>query len=225
MKKEQIPLIEVEKLERKPVFRLLEKNDLQSILTLMIKIKPMIGGVRYKYFYRALCSEALIDKRVVFTVCEEESKIIGFRVAIIDLRSWKISFFIRHPIVMVGVIFGRALNKFNKMLKKVRKEKKSNLNNMLNINDLISSNFTTKSWSDCTPFIAKSLFVAVEEGYRGKKIASRLIQYSNKILAELGVKRVDSKILIDNISAIRLNHRLGYNIYKKGTSLFSTKDL
>jgi GNAT superfamily N-acetyltransferase len=126
---------------------------------------------------------------------------------------------------MVGVIFGRALNKFNKMLKKVRKEKKSNLNNMLNINDLISSNFTTKSWSDCTPFIAKSLFVAVEEGYRGKKIASRLIQYSNKILAELGVKRVDSKILIDNISAIRLNHRLGYNIYKKGTSLFSTKDL
>ncbi|MFO7719172.1 MAG: GNAT family N-acetyltransferase [Gillisia sp.] len=206
------------------VFRLLKKNDLKNVLNLMSEIKPMIGGVRYRSFYYVICLEALSDKRVVFAVCEEKSKIVGFRIAIIDLYNWRRSLFYRHPLVGMMVVFTRI---FNKILKQTRNRKKiiDKDFKIQAIKEFITTVPTDKSWSDLSPEIAKGLFVGVAESHRGKHVGKQLVQYTNQIMAERGQRRIDGRILMNNVPSIRLHFGLGYEIYKKGNYFFVTKNL
>lgn len=209
-----------------PIFRLLEKRDMDNIMNLMEEIKPILGGVRYRSVYYALCQEALKDNRVVFAVCEDNSKIIGFSIAIIDLNHWRIVLMVRHPIVATKIVFGRTLNKLIRTLNKNKTKTNNNEPfNMSDLNEFITQMPTSKSWTDSAPQIAKSLFVAVTGSHRGKHLAQKLVEYRNKVLAERGQKRVDDRILLNNIGAVRLHYRMGYDIYNRGNGLFITKDL
>ena len=209
-----------------PIFRMLKKSDIQDVLKLMAEIKPNIGGVRYPSLYNALCNDALFDKRIVFTVAEEQSKIIGFFFGIIDRNSWRFSFMVRHPIIGTRMVFIRTFERLSILVKKFD-SKTINLEPYnTEINKFITSGTTSRSWdNDSSPQIAKLLYGGVSGTHRGKNIAKRLGEYICKVLAERGVRRVDATIVYNNIKGIRLDHGLGFTIYRTGYSFFATKDV
>lgn len=225
MKKIQLQTIETERRIDVPVYRMLEKGDVNSLLKLMEEIKPNIGGSRDLLLYRALCYDALLNPRVVFTVGEVQTRIIAFYFAVIDRNRWRISFMFRHPLIVTKMVIKRALKKLSKLLK----TPDSNTGSLEHLNPDISTyatpDITNKSWNDSSPQIAKLLYIAVKENHRGKDIAKEMWEYALKVLAERGVRRVDTEILLKNEPSIRLHYGLGFNIYRQGSALFVTKDL
>ena len=208
-----------------PIFRMLKKEDMESVLQLMQDLQPNIGGSRDPSMYRALCHEALIDKRVVFIVGEEQSKIIAFYLAIIDRNRWRLAFMLRHPLIVTQMTFKRAFNRLMKISRK-RSGKTANLDMATpDISKYVSPSTTDRSWRDSSPQIAKILFDGVAVSHQGRHIATGMRDYMYKVLAENGVRRVDAIILSNNIRPIRVAYKLGFNIYMEGGSLLVTKDL
>jgi len=204
---------------------MLEKGDIDKVTLTMKELQPNIGGSRDPSMYRSLCHEALLDKRVVFIVAEEQSKIIAFYLAIIDRNRWRITFMVRHPAIVTQMVFKRAFNRFLKILKKVFGKTTGFETNMPDISMFVTPSLTNRSWKDSSPKIAKLLFDGVAVNQRGRHIAKKLTEYMFKALAERGVSRADGIILLHNIAEIRVVHGLGFNIYRHGDSLFVTKDL
>ncbi len=204
---------------------MLEKDDIKSVLKLMEEIQPNIGGSRDPSMYQALCHEALLDKRMVFIVGEEQSKIIAFYLAIIDRNRWRITFMFRHPFIVMQMVFERTFKRLLKISKKAAHKIKDFENNMQDISMYLTSIPPSKSWKDSSSRIAKLLYIAVGESHRGKSIAKRTWEYALDVLAKCGVERVDTEILLNNIPSIQLHKGLGFNIYRRGRSLFVTKDL
>jgi ribosomal protein S18 acetylase RimI-like enzyme len=208
-----------------PIFRMLEKSDIQSVLRLMEEIKPNIGGSRDQSLYHALCHEALLDKRVVFTVGEEQSKIITFYLAIIDRNRWRMSFISRHPFLGARLAVSRTFNKFRKIIKKATHKTRNIEPSLSNISEYITPVSSNRSWKDSSPKIVKLLFLAVAESHRRKHIAEEMVEYTLKVSAERGARRADGIILFNNIPSIRLIHGLGFSFFRQGGSLFVTKDI
>jgi hypothetical protein len=222
MKENHIP-IEKERKMDVPTFRILEKRDFEGVLELMKAIKPDIGGRRDPTFYYALCCEALVDKRVVLVVGEEQSKIIAFLLAIIDPNRWLISFMIRHPLIGIERALNISYDRFIKLFKNKSEKKTEDLENSLQ--KYIKPNSSNKSWKDSTPEIAKLLFDAVAESHRGRHIAKGMREYMLELLAKRGVRRADGTILYNNISSIHVSYGSGFDIHNLGDQLFVTKDI
>ena len=220
-----MPEIETDKKMNGPIFRVLEKDDIKSVLNLMEEIKPNIGGSRDLSLYHALCHEALLDKRVVFIVGEEQSKKIAFYLAIIDRDRWRMSFMFRHPLMVTKMIFNRTFNRLRKLLKAAGPKMGNFKSDMPDISMYIKLGSSNKSWKDSSSRIAKLLYIAVSESHRGKSIAKEMWEYALKVLTDCGVIRVDTEILLNNIPSIRLHYGLGFYIYKQGGALFVTKDI
>lgn len=225
MKEEQVPVVETERKMNAPVYRILEKRDIEGVLELMKAIKPDIGGSRNQSLYRALCCEALVDKRVVFTVGEEESKIIAFYLAVIDPSRWRLSFMIRHPLLGIGRVLNKVFDELIKMVNKTKQKTKYSAASLQDINKYITPMPANKSWKDFSPDIAKLLFDAVAESHRGRHIARGMTEYMLEVLAERGARRVDGTIHFHNIPSIRARYVLGFNIHNMGDQLFITKDI
>ena len=207
------------------ICRKLEKKDFNNVLKLMNEIQPVIvGGLRCPSLYRAFCYDALIDKRVLFIVAEEKTDIVGFRIVVIDMKNWRLTFCKRHPVLTLRILTQKICNNI-----RIKITTKKNLNIYASqyavVAGFVNQTPCNKSWNDSSPQIAKALYVAVKESHRGKNIAAKLIEYGNQILVNHGQKRIDDRILFNNIASIRLHHRLGFNIYKSGHALFVTKEL
>jgi hypothetical protein len=208
-----------------PVFRGIKESDIDGVLTLMDETKPNIGGSRNASLYHALCNEALIDKRVVVVVGEEDSKIIAFFLAAIDRDRWRMSFVRRHPWIAIKMTGARVLRKLRRRVVPPEPETRGNENNRHDIRQYIQTTETTKSWKDSSPRIAKLLFICVQEGERRKHVSLGLYQAMIEELAKRGVSRVDGIILLQNIPSIRLSHKLGFHKYIRDSHIFVTKDL
>lgn len=191
----------------------------------MKEIRPDIGGSRDLGLYHALCCEALADKRVVFIVGEEQSKIIAFYLSIIDPNRWRISFLIRHPLIGMGRVLNISFDRLRKLLNNTNNKQEDSSAFLQNISNYITPMPSNKSWNDSTPEIAKILFDAVAKSHRGRHIAEGMREHMFKVLAGQGVRRVDGTILFRNIPAIRVAYRLNFNIHNMGDQLFITKDI
>jgi|WetSurMetagenome_2_1015567.scaffolds.fasta_scaffold30453_1 hypothetical protein len=208
-----------------PIYRVINKSDIDGVLTLMDEMKPNIGGSRDPSLYSAMCQEALTDKRVVIVVGEEDSKIIGFLLAVIDRNRWRMSVICRHPWIVIKMIGDRALNKLKKRFIEEEPEKRDIENNRQDISRYINPAATTKSWKDSSPEIAKLLFICVREGDRRKRVAHGLFRSMMDALAERGVKRADAIVLLQNMPSIRFSHGIGFNMYIQDGHIFQTKDI
>ena len=204
--------------------RMLEERDMSGILQLMEYIKPNIGGSRDKCLYKAICQDAIFDERIVFTVAEEDSRIVGFFFGVIDRNRWRLSFIMHHPIIGARVVISRM---YKRMLNLEKIYENSHLEPYNSeIDKFITPGSTSRSWQkDSSPQIAKLLYAGVYGSQRGKFIAKRLGEYILKVLAERGVRRVDAVIIYNNIRGIRLDHSIGFKIYRTGNSFFATQDI
>ena len=151
-----------------PIIRLIERKDLERLLTLVDEVKPSIGGSRNPSMYKALCREALSDRRVVIVVAEEESEIMGFFLAVIDRNRWRESFAFRHPATMLKLMWDRALGRARKRSGHGQTMSKAMEEGMQVIRSSVNAD-TTKSWKDSSPQIAKLLFLGVREKDKKKK--------------------------------------------------------
>jgi len=224
MKKNQIPSMETEKKEA-PIYRTIEKKDFEGVIELMKEIRPHIGGSQNPALYYALCCEALIDKRVVFVVGEEQSKIIAFFLAIIDPNHWRLSFMFRHPLLGIDRVLNISFDRLMRLLNKAKKKTKDFNPSLQNIDKYITPMPSNKSWKDSAPDIAKVVFDAVAEIHRGRHIAKNMREYMLEVLAKRGAKRADGDIHFHNIPSIHVWYGLGFNIHNMGDQLFITKDL
>ena len=204
---------------------MLGERDIDSVCMLMKDLQPNIGGSRDPSMYQALCREALSDKRVVFIVGEEQTKVIAFYIAVIDRNKWRLSFLSRHPLIVLKMVLKRTFNRLSKISKGVSGEQADVETKMPDISAYISPSTTNRSWKDSSPQIAKLLFYGVAVTHRGKHVAKRLIEHMLRTLFERGVSRADAIILLHNIAEVRVVHGLGFNIYRQGGCLFVTKDL
>lgn len=191
----------------------------------MEKIRPDIAGSRKPRLYYSLCYEALVDRRVIFVIGQEKSKIMSFFISVIDPARWRISFLIRHPFLGIDRAFNITFDRLKKPFNKANKKKQFLDSSSQNISDYLEPLPSNKSWYDSSPEIAKLLFYAVDINYRGLNISRALTEYALTVLSNRGARRVDGKILFDNIPSIRTLHRIGFNIHSTGDQLFATKDI
>lgn len=208
-------------------FRLLNEKDINEVLKIMEEIKPVIGGVRLKLLYRALCYESLIDKRVVFAIGENKGRIISFQIVVIDRNRWRFAFAKRHTFLLLITIFLRVIKRIPKIQKKLNNNNNDNLDPKIGkeLSRLNLQNKTDRNWEDSNEKIAKSLYEAVIEEYRGKRIVGKMRDFVYDVLSNRGVKRIDAIILVNNRKAIRALVRDPRFVYKIGNSLFTSKDI
>ena len=206
-----------------PIYRLLGRNDLPEIIKLMEEIRPPVAGLRSRQIYAAICCAALKTDKVVFVVAEQETKLIGFAIAIIEYkRFWKI--FLRNHILLALQII---VSKFVQFFQRKRKANASFESNTIR-KYLYSRHpgHPERSWKDSSPFIAKSLYTGVRRNFRKRGIGKDLQKFRNHILAQRSVKRVDAKIDPQNIPSIRMHHATGTQIVQeRSRMLFVTTDL
>ncbi len=93
----------------KSICRLLEKNDFRKVIELMKKLRIPLAGLYSRAIYTAIYRQALIDDRIVFVVAENQRKLIGLVIAIIDRNSFWISFLLRHPLFALQISFRKLL--------------------------------------------------------------------------------------------------------------------
>ncbi len=225
MYEKKISETEIKNKNEAPTFRIIEKKDFEGVLELMKTIKPHIGGSQNPVLYHALCCEALEDKRVVFVVGEERSKIVAFFLAIIDPNHWRFSFMLRHPLLGIDRALNISFDRLMRLLNKTKKTTKDFIPLQQNIDKYITPIPSNKSWKDSSPDIAKLVFDAVAESHRGRHIAKDIRSYMLEELTKRGAKRADGDILFHNIPSIHVWFGLGFSIHNMGNQLFITKDL
>jgi ribosomal protein S18 acetylase RimI-like enzyme len=211
--------------EEKPIFRLIEKRDLKNTMKLMAEIRPNISGTHSCLLYNTICTDALFDKKIVFIVTEYKLDIIGFYFVVLDRDRWRTSFIFRHPFIGFIILLNRIFNELKNVFKIHNNNLQCDLVYIHEIKGLVKPEIVNRSWNDSSPQIAKLLYVAVNKTYRGGKIAHKMWKYALEVLKERGISRIDTQILLDNISSIKLHYGLGFDIYIKGHSLFATRDL
>jgi len=215
----------IERRTDQTIIRLFEKDDLENLLILAGEIRPNIGGSRDPSLYRAICQDALSDQRVVIVVAEEESRIVGFLLAVIDRDRWRMSFALRHPRITVRMIRDRVLGRLSKRFTRVKTEIGPCQDSGGDISKFIEPRVTSKSWKDSSPQIAKFLFICVQEKGRRKRVAHGLFNSMIIELADRGIKRVDAIVLLHNIASIRMSHDQGFTMYIQDGHIFQTKDI
>jgi ribosomal protein S18 acetylase RimI-like enzyme len=208
-----------------PAIRLFEKSDLKSLLSLMNEIKPNIGGSRNPSLYRAICQDALSDKRVVIVVAEEKSEIVGFLLTVINRNRWRRSFLLRHPWSMPRLFWERVSKEWRTPSRETAPGKRNVDGNMQDISPYISTKETNKSWEDSSPQIAKLLFICVRAKERRKRLARNLFDFTIARLVERGVRRADAIVLLHNVPSIRLSHELRFEMYIQEGHIFQTMDI
>lgn len=197
----------------KPLYRLLEQDDLPKILHLMEEFRPSIVGLRSRALYAAVCRQALRDDRLVFIVAETQGKLIGFSIAIIDRNQFWISLLPKHPLLSVRIVF----KMFLRLIGVGKSARVPEPNELQMIKEYIAPTPSGRSWwGDSSPLIAKGLYMAVSKKHRGRGIGRELLRSRNKVSVERGVRRFDGITQTYNISQIHLFHSEGFRIERKG---------
>jgi len=188
----------------------------------MKKLRIPIAGLYSKTIYTAICNKALTDNRIVFVVAENQRKLVGLVIAIIDRNRFLVSFLIKHPILALQIFF----IKFLILIKARINGRKPNFAQMEYIKKYIKNSPSKRSWwKDSSPEIAKAVFISVVPEYRGRKIGLKLNRYRDEILVRRGVERYDGIVELHRIPQIRLLYKTGFYIERKGPKLFVSKDL
>jgi hypothetical protein len=190
----------------------------------MEEIRPEIAGLFSRSMYTAICRQALVDERLVVTVAEDQGKLIGFTINIIDQNRFWISFLKKHPLLASRIAFRKFLNLMGLGVSARRLEPTQ----LEIINKYITPGPSGRSWKDSSPRIAKAIFNGVAEQYRGSRtVGKELLSYRKEVLLERGVKRADGIILMHRIASVKLLHKQGGPIEKigKGDKLFVSVDL
>jgi ribosomal protein S18 acetylase RimI-like enzyme len=207
-----------------PRCRMIRKDDIDGVLILMDELKPNIGGSRDPSLYRALCQEALIDERVIVLVCEEQSQIIGFYLAVTDRNRWRMSFLCRHPGIVAKMIVTRAFAKLQQLLRSAQPQDTIE-HDAQDISMYITPTAAGRLWGESSPHIAKLMFLGVGTRHRRKQVARGLLRSMISVLAERGIRRADAIILLHNMPSIHLVHPFGFKLHREGGHLFGTKDI
>ena len=203
------------------ICRLFHKKDLLEIIKLMKVIKPNIAGLHSQKLYDAICADALSDKRIVIVVAEKQSHLIGFNLTIIDRnRYWRL-FIVKHPHLALKI----AAHRFLRLLRVPPDREVAHSAEPKDISQYITTMPSNLSWKDSSPEIAKLVMTALTKEHRGRHISVGFGAYILDVLAQHGVRRVDTKIDPDNIPSIRLTYGLGFRIERRGEHLFATIDL
>jgi hypothetical protein len=217
----------MDKFIKEPKFRLLKKNDLPQICTLMAQIKPPIAGLQSKSVYSAMCHDALKDKRLVFLVAEKNKELIGFTLAIIDRKNFWKAFTLRHPYLSARIF----IVKFFKALRfKLAIHRSTIIENENEHQNLIDKWIKSSKSVICGRYadsqIAHTQYTAVAEGYRKEGIGIELQNSRDRILKEIGVKQLCSNVNIKNIAGIIMNYRRGgWKAERKGYWIKMSRDI
>ena len=204
-----------------PIYRLLQKKDCPEVIDLMQKSNIPVGGLYCRSIYKALCRQALKDKRIVFGVVEYEFKLIGMIIAIIDWNRFWTLFLLRHPLLALRISFRRLLRKAGMGVAKIDYDEEQ----LKTVEPYLTNTLADRSWKDSSPQIAKAIFLMVDPEYRRLKIGLGLNRLRDQILMERGVKRYDGWVEMHRIPQIHLLHKTGFLIDRRSDKFFVSKDL
>lgn len=205
-----------------PVCRLLHQNDYHQIIVLMKKLNIPIADLHSKAIYDAIYRQALVDKRIVFAVVEQNETLIGLVIALIDRNRFWISFLLKHPQFIIQILYKKILRFVGIGVNKSIPDQSE----LEDIEKFLTTTISDRSWwKDSSPKIAKALFLAIDPDYRAKGIGYKLNQFRDKILVERGVIRYDGIVKLHRIPQIYLLHKTGFRIEKRGKLFFVSKDL
>jgi len=200
--------------------KLIEDFELEDLCNLFLEMRPHIAGLANRRIYQSIGRGALKNDNLIIVIAKDNSRIVGFTIAVIDWKKFWIKFSRSNPMIAIEIVMKRMMEKI-----KVNKVPKTLKTNREELKGFFASEQTEKSWGDSSPQIAKVVCTGVSENYRKKGIGSMMGNYRFKILTERGVERIDTNLDPKNIPAIKLNYKLGYKIYRSGNRLFVSKDL
>jgi len=203
------------------ICRLFHKDDLREVSALMKVIKPDIAGLHSPKLYDTICADALSDTRIVIVVAEKQSRLIGFNLTFIDRNQYWRLFIVKHPHLALKI----AAHRFLRLLRVFPEREATDPAASKDISQYITTTPSGRSWKDSSPEIAKLVMTALTKEHRGRRISVGFGAYILDVLAQHGVRRVDTKIDPDNIPSIRLTYGLGFRIERRGEHLFATIDL
>lgn len=204
------------------VLRALERGDVHAAARLMEASGQVISGMRTARAYRTLCSEAVLDPRVVVVVGDCRGRLVGYGVGFIDWRRYRRSYGLRHPLLAVSMLAERALASIGLG----RRSDSRRLTRLPAPPGVRPAGASGRSWRDSSPEIAKiaEIFVAAE--CRGQGLGSKLVLALYRELAARGARRVDCRTDIRNAASLRMNDKVGLLMEMTGrNALFGTRDL
>ncbi|MBN1222686.1 MAG: GNAT family N-acetyltransferase [Candidatus Aminicenantes bacterium] len=207
--------------DKSPVYRLFKHNDFPRLSELIKTIKPEIAGMRSVKLYNAICMDALSNKDIVIIVAEERSSLIGFNITVVERRRFFRYFLFRHPVLSLKIALQRGINFLRGFTVKERTDPLPCREAL----PYILKTDSGRSWKDSSPDIAKIIFTAVRDGYRGRRVSVGIGEFLLHILEERGVGRLDTLVDPQNLPSIRLTHRLGFRIERKGRWLLGSVDI
>ena len=139
----------------------------------------------------------------------------------ISRKNFLISFFLKHPILVIEMVFKKVFRKLGKSMN----EKAPDPEQLETISKYLSPSHSGFSWWDSSPEIAKAIFISVDPSYRGSGVGLELNQYRDKVFIERGVKRYDGYVEIHRVPQFHLLHKTGFRIERRGNKFFVSKKM
>lgn len=200
--------------------RTFKAGDINDVSNVMAQTQAAIQGLSFRVFYYALCKDALKNEKVVLAVAQDQGRIIGFALAIFNIKEYWKDFLYTHPILTMNVCV-------RKLLKKIISRNKTNKDVEINawLLPQISELPSGRRWQESSPSIAKIKHIGVLPAYRGKGAGKQLYYYLFEELAKRGVTRIDANIPLDNYPSIKLHLSTGWSLEKTADNFFATIDL
>lgn len=203
-------------------FRLIEERDVEAAVDLMEASGQVIAGMRTRAAYRALCRDALSDRRVVVLLADAGGTLAGYGVCFIDWRRYHRSYALRHPSAAARLLCERV---FARVPRRGAGDtrRRTRLPAPPGVRPAGASG---RSWKESSPAIAKIAEIFVVERFRGRGLGERTLRVLFAELARRGVARVDCRTDIRNTSSLRMNEKVGLDMETTGlNSLFGTRDI
>lgn len=202
--------------------RTLTIDDVAVTVALMGKFEVSVKGVKSRALHEALCNDALRVKGITIIVPVIGDTVVGLQVTITNWKSYWRGFARRHPWVSLTIILS-IIRRI--LISKAKTKQHIELVSGFDYEAYVSPMPSGRSWGDSSESIAKTLFIGVDEHYRGMGVGKRLDRKTFDELRRQGVERLDCHVPLRNIPSIKLHHATGWRIERKGNEFFATVDL
>ena len=197
--------------------RLVELKDLAGTCALMEQIQLRAAGLVARPMYRALCRDALAERNVVIVLAEEQNQFMGLAIAVTNSRRYWRRFVLRRPILGVRIAVRRLLDHFGKLQAPPGPDHGERAN--------AEAMSLMGHWNESAEDIAKTVFIAVLDQYQGRGCAVAIYECLFRVLARIGVSRLDAHVDTGNDSSVRLHSRTGWRIERTEAGYFASIDL
>lgn len=195
-------------------YRRLSADDIVGMQLLLAEIRPSFGRMSSDSAYHALMLESLKQRGLWWIVAIAEGVVAGFVVACRNRPAFWRRFMARHPALLVRLAADSATRLCRSSIKSPARG--SIVRKHLEVDG------AGPKWSDNDATIAKVLYVAVSEPFRGHGIATGLYRALMDLLIYEGITRIDTHIDSDNAASYRSVQKCGWALRRDSSGFLGT---